>query len=136
MRAFHVYLNFDGTTRDAMTFYAKALDAQLVIQTFGDAGVPGPPGSENRVMHATITKGSSVIMASDTMPGMEFRQGNNFHISIDCESKEELQRYFSALGEGGKVTMPPADQFWGAHFGMLTDRFGIGWMFNYQFTQH
>jgi PhnB protein len=136
MKAFQVYLNFDGNCREAMTFYQRALDAELEIQSFGDVQMEGPPGSENRIMHARLSKGGNVVMASDTMPGMQFTQGNNFHINIDCDSTEELERYFSALGDGGKVTMEPQDTFWGARFGMLVDRFGVGWMFNCELKKH
>jgi len=63
---------------------------------------------------------------------MPFKQGNNFSICINCESLQELERLFTALGERGKVTMPLQDRFWGARFGMLTDQFGINWMFNFE----
>lgn len=130
MRAFQPYLNFDGNARDAMTFYQKCVDGELVIQTFGDVKAPGPPGTENRVMHARLSKGSAVVMASDTMPGMPFKPGNTFWVNVDCESVPEIEKLFAAFAEGGKVTMPLADQFWGARFGMLVDKFGINWMFN------
>jgi PhnB protein len=132
MKAVQPYLNFDGNTRDAMTFYNECFDGELSIQTFGDVHAPGPPGSESRVMHARVTKGPVMLMASDTMPGMPFAQGNDIHINIDCESAEEIETLFGALGQGGKVTMPLQDQFWGARFGMLVDKFGIHWMFNYE----
>lgn len=133
MKAFQVYLNFDGNCREAMTFYQRALGAEMEIQTFGDVKMEMPPGSENRVMHARITKGNSaVLMASDTMPGHAFTMGTNFHVNIDCDSDDELDRYYTALSEGGKASMPPQDTFWGARFGMLTDRFGVNWMFNHQ----
>lgn len=74
-------------------------------------------------------------MASDTMPGMPLQQGNNFAVSIECDSNEEVDRLFAALGENGKANMPVQDMFWGARFGMLTDQFGIQWMFNFQHTQ-
>ncbi len=86
MKTFQPYLNFDGNTREAMAFYQKCLDAELSVQTFGDANIPGPPGSENRVMHAHLQKGTAVVMASDTMPGQPFTQGTNLHINIDCET--------------------------------------------------
>jgi PhnB protein len=130
MKAFQPYLNFDGNTREAMTFYSKCLGGKLDIQTFGDVKAPGPPGSENRVMHARIDSGPAVLMASDTMPGMAFTKGNNVHINVDCDSVDEIERIFKAMSEGGKVTMPLQDQFWGARFGMLVDKFGMNWMFN------
>jgi len=130
MKSIHPYLNFDGETRDAMTFYAKCLDAELVIQSFRDSGMESPPGGEDRTIHAMITKGNVVIMASDTMPGERLVKGNNVWINIDCTDTAEQDKLFAALGEGGTVVMPLADQFWGARFGMLNDRFGLGWMFN------
>jgi PhnB protein len=65
------------------------------------------------------------------MPGMLFQQGSNFSISIDCESVEETEKLFNAFGENGKITMPVQETFWAARFGMLTDQFGINWMFNF-----
>ncbi|MEO8623477.1 MAG: VOC family protein [bacterium] len=128
MKAFQPYLNFDGTTREAMTFYQKSLDAELTMQTFGETGAPGP--AEDRIMHARLTKGAAVLMASDSMPGMPLAVGNNVWVNIDCESIPEIEQYFTALSEGGTVIMPLADQFWGARFGMLADKFGINWMLN------
>ena len=130
VKSFQPYLNFDGNTREAMEFYHKCLGGNLSIQTFGDVRAPGPPGSENRVMHARLDRGNAVLMASDTMPGMQFNAGNNVHVNVDCESVEEIERIFKAMSEGGNVVMPLADQFWGAKFGMLVDKFGMHWMFN------
>lgn len=131
MKAFVPYLNFDGNTREAMEFYHKCMGpgAELNIQTFGEAqGEKGP--AADRVMHAQITGGSMNLMASDTMPGMPLIVGNNVWVTQVCESVEEIDRLFAAFVEGGQVVMPLATQFWGARFGMLTDKFGIHWMFN------
>ena len=129
MKSFDPYLNFDGNTREAMEFYQKCLGAELTIQTFGEAKAPFP-GMEDRIMHARLVSGPAVLMASDAMPGKPITVGNNVWVNQDCESVDEIERLFKAFGEGGKVVMPLADQFWGARFGMLTDRFGINWMFN------
>jgi PhnB protein len=140
MKEIVTYLNFDGTTREAMTFYAKCLGAALELHTFGDS-MPGgmPPGMESakdRIIHARLTKGStSLLMASDGMPGMPLQAGNNFSVSVHCESAEEVDRFFAALGEGGKIRMPLQDASWGARFGMLTDKFGIQWMFNFEYPK-
>ena len=131
MKSFGPYLHFDGNTREAMTFYQKCLDAELEIQTFGDVKAPFP-GSEDRVMHARLSKGSAVLMASDPMADAPFIPGNNVWLSQDCESIEEIERLFLAFGEGGHVIMPLEDTFWGARFGMLTDKFGTQWMFNHE----
>ena len=130
MKAFQPYLNFDGTTKHAMTFYQQCLGGNLEVQSFKDVGAPAPPGSEDRTMHARLAGGTAVLMASDSQPGAPFIQGNNVWVSVDCDSIEEIERIFPAMAEGGKVVMPLADQFWGARFGMLTDKFGINWMFN------
>ena len=132
MRAFHTYLNFDGNTREAMTFYQKCLDARLSLQTFRDAKMDVPKGAEDRIVHARLEKGDAILMASDTQPGMPFTPGNNFSISIACDSAAEIEKFFTAFGAGGRVTMPLQDTFWNARFGMLTDRFGVNWMFNYE----
>ena len=130
MRALIPYLNFDGNTSDAMKFYQQCLGGQLEMQTFAEAKVPGPPGSENRVIHARLQSGDAVLMASDSPPGTPVSAGNNVHINVDCASIDEIERVFKAFSQGANVTMPLADQFWGARFGMLTDKFGMNWMFN------
>ena len=131
MKGFQTYLNFNGNAREAMTFYKDCLGGDLFVQTFAESG-PGPNQSLDRIMHARLTIGSAILMASDTMPGMRFVQGNNFAVNVACESMEEIERYFTAFSKGGKVTMPLADQFWGARFGMIEDQFGVNWMFNYE----
>jgi PhnB protein len=118
-----------------MTFYAKCLDAELQIQSFSDTGMGDDPATADRTMHARLEKGPMILMASDSQPGAPFTRGNNFFICLDCESAEELERLHSALGDGGTVLMAPQDTFWGARFSMLTDRFGVGWMFNFQLSQ-
>ena len=133
MKEIGAYLYFDGNCREAMTFYASGLGLDLQMTPFSD--MPGDRLNEagDRIMHARLTKGpAALLMASDTMPGMPFDPGNNFSVSVASESLEEIERVFGALSEGGKITMPLADQFWGARFGMLVDRFGIQWMFTFE----
>lgn len=137
MKELVTYLTFDGNCREAMTFYAEALGGALQLMTPGDMGNHGPEA--DRIMHSNIKWGGpqggrATLMASDTMNATPFTlyRGNNFAISIDCDSAEEEDRYFKALGVGGKVTMELQDTFWGARFGMLTDKFGIAWMFNFE----
>ena len=132
MKSINPYLNFDGNTREVMQHYARVLGAELEIQSFGDVGMGDTPEMKDRTMHASLKKGDVVIMASDTMPGIPFAMGNNVWININCESDEEIERLFKALGEGGTAIMPLADQFWGAKFGMLKDRYGMHWMFNFE----
>jgi PhnB protein len=137
MKQLNTYLTFDGNCRDAMTFYEKCLGGELHLMPFSDAQgqCDLPADAKDRVMHACLSKGGVLLMASDAMPGMALKEGNNFSINISCESRQEIEKLFAALGESGKITMPLQDTFWGAHFGMLTDRFGINWMFNYEYPK-
>ena len=132
MKEMVTYLNFDGNCRDAMKFYERSLGGELHIMPFSEAQFDYPKEAKDRIIHARLAKGSAVLMASDTMPDMPFKPGNNFAICINCESSQELEKLFTAVGENGKVTMPLQDTFWGARFGMLTDQFGINWMFNFE----
>ena len=129
MKAFQPYLNFDGKTREAMAFYQQCLGGQLDIQTYADTHA-AKPGSEDRVIHARLSNGSAVLMASDSPVGMAVKHGNGVYVNVDCDSVEEIERIFKAMSVGANVTAPLADQFWGARFGMLTDKFGLNWMFN------
>jgi len=134
MKEIVTFLNFDGNCREAMEFFKHCLAADLFLLPYSE--VPGDLLGEakkekDRIMHATLTKGSfTLLMASDSMPGAPFQQGNNFAAMVHCESLQEIERLFAALGEKGNVTMSLQDTFWGARFGTLTDRFGIHWMFN------
>jgi PhnB protein len=130
VKAIQAYLNFDGDTREAMSFYKECLGGTLTLQTFGEIDPNTPADSKDRVMHARLEKDSAVLMASDTMKGNPFYKGNNLWLNNDCSSVEELDRVFVALSQGGTVLMPPANQFWGARFAMLIDKFGVNWMCN------
>lgn len=126
------YINFNGNCREAMTFYASCFDGQLEVQTFADA--PPDVGLEknNNILHARLTKDDFLIMASDCPdPTLEQVPGNNISLAVDCKSIDEVNKLFNAVGNGGKILMPLQDTFWGARFGMLIDKFGIHWMFNY-----
>ena len=126
------YLNFDGTAAKALELYQRALGAKVMqVSRFGEAkGMDVPPDAKDRVLHASIQLGEGYVMMSDTMPGMPAPTGNNVHVSLNCDDVADMERKFEALAAGGKVTMPLQDTFWGARFGMLTDAFGINWMFN------
>jgi PhnB protein len=135
MNATNVYLNFDGNCREAMTFYAKCLGGEPNFTTFAQ----GPPevaalakDASDRMLHAELHSGPVVLMASDLMPGMAFHKGNNFSISISCDTLAEMERLFAALSDEGAVTMAMHDAFWGGRFGMLTDQFGIQWMLSFR----
>jgi PhnB protein len=131
MKTVTPYLMFNGTCREAMTFYKECLGAELHLMPFvDDKGQPLQDPSA-RIMHAQITVGGrSILQASDVRPEDNLTSGNNFQVSIDCESVEEIDRLFGAFRDGAKIRLPLGTMFWGARFGMLTDRFGTLWMFN------
>jgi PhnB protein len=129
MNAINAYLNFDGNTREAMTFYAETLGAEVKIQSNKEAGM-AEGNDPDRTIHAHLHKGPIVLMASDSQPGVPFIQGNNFYICVDCENRPEIERLFTAFSSGGRVLMELQDTFWGARFGMCIDKYGVGWMFN------
>lgn len=122
-----------------MRFYEKALGGKLTeIHRFGSMpkqdGFSLTPEQEAMVMHVGLElSDGQMIMASDTLPGLgpSHVAGTNYSISVHPDSRADADRIFGALGQGGAVTMPLADQFWGDYFGSLTDQFGINWMVNY-----
>ena len=131
------YLSFNGNCREALDFYRSVFGGEyVIIQTFGD-GPPDmgvPESDRDKIMHATLTVGDGVIMGSD-MPsnfGPPPVVGNNFSLSYPTQSREETDELFAKMSEGGKVTMPLQDMFWGSYFGACTDKFGINWQFDYE----
>ncbi len=124
------YLNFDGQTREAMSFYQSILGGELKMQTFGESGMPTDPHFANRIIHADLRNESLSFMASDGDATHPVKMGNNIHMSIVGTEEALLTKYFHALAEGGKIDMPLAKQFWGDIYGQLTDKFGVHWMFN------
>ena len=131
MKEVNAYLTFDGNCREAMKFYEQCLGAELELTTFGDMPGEVSAAAKDRIMHARLAKGSTILMASDTMPGMPLNKGNNCSIAVHCESRQEIERLFTAFSKNAQIRMPLEDTNWGAHFGMLTDQYGIQWMFNY-----
>lgn len=139
MATVNPYLMFDGNCREAFDFYKNAFENDFADYSFfGDMppqeGVP--PLSEEqkkRVMHVKLKiSEETYLYGSDIFPGTPaFSVGDNFSVSIAADSREETAKLFTRLSEGGKVTMPLADTFWGAYFGMWRDKFGIDWMINF-----
>jgi uncharacterized glyoxalase superfamily protein PhnB/uncharacterized protein YndB with AHSA1/START domain len=137
------YLNFPGTTEEAMNHYKKILRGEFVgrgLQRFGDIAMPkdAPPLNEKDrklIIHAELRiQGGHILMATDAPESMGFtmQYGNNMHINLEPGSREETERLFRELSAGGKVTMPLQDMFWGAYFASFTDKYGINWMLNHQ----
>ena len=136
MKSLEIYLTFKGNCKEAIEYYAGVFGGEITIMnTFAemppDPDHPMPEELKDQIMHCTLQlKPGVILMASDTMEG-DVVQGTNFTISVVPDSKEEVDALCAAMSEGGQVTMPPADTFWGAYFGMCTDKFGVNWMFNY-----
>ena len=126
------YLKFDGTCREAFEFYRSCLGGDFdSAMTFRD----GPPGmgvadeSLDKMMHISLPIGSCVLMGCDDVPGFGPPTvfGDNFWVSLRVDSREEADSVFAKMSEGGQVTVPMEDMFWGSYFGALVDRFGINW---------
>lgn len=135
------YLNFDGNAEEAMNFYKGVFGGDLMGPAMRWGEAPGcgegefklADGDKNKVMHMALPiSDGNVIMASDLITGMEpgLNVGNNVTIAVGPNSREEADRIFSGLSEGGEVRMPMMDAFWGGYFGSFVDRFGINWLIN------
>ena len=128
------YLLFNGRCEEALEFYRNALGAEVeMLSRFKDAPDPGmtQPGMENKVMHASFRVGETLLMASDGGGGGQPRF-EGFSLSILVPDEEKADKVFKALASGGKITMPLEKTFWAPKFGMLEDRFGVGWMVSVQ----
>jgi len=129
------YLNFEGRCEEALEFYRGALGAEVtMLMRFKDSPEPCepgmvPPGTEDKVMHSSFRIGESTVMASDGFCGGKPRF-DGFSLSLSAANGPEAERLFAALAEGGEVKQPLTQTFFSSHFGMVTDRFGVGWMVN------
>jgi PhnB protein len=132
MTQINAYLNFNGHTREAMSFYKECLGGELVMQKIAESPMAAQMPSEMgpKILHSSLTNNAIILMASDCM-GAAIVNGNNIALCINCSSEEEITRFFNNLATAGKVNEPLQQSFWGATFGSLTDKFGIHWMFNY-----
>ena len=126
------YLFFAGRCDEALAFYRKALGAEVeMLMRFNESPEPPPPGMlqagfENKVMHASFRIRGVQLMASDGCDDKCKFEG--FRLALAVPSEAEAQRAFNALSEGGSVQMPLTKTFWSPCYGMVTDRFGVGWM--------
>jgi len=127
------YLNFNGRCEEALDFYRGALGAEVTMllrfKDNPDPPQPGcaTPGTENKVMHASFNIGGTNLMASDgRCTGSTAFEG--FSLSISASTEAEADKLFNALADGGKIQMPLGKTFFSPRFGMVEDRFGMGWM--------
>ena len=140
MATVNVYLTFNGNCEEAFNFYKSVFGGEFpYIGRFGDMP-PSEDGKQvseeekNKIMHVSLPISRETMLMGSDVGGewsSNFKEGNNFSLSLNANSREEAEKLFNALSEGGMVKMPLEDTFWGAYFGMWTDKFGINWMVNY-----
>ena len=137
MTTINPYLTFDGTCEAAFEFYKTILGGDFqYVGKFSDmpTNPEMPPMSDedkNKIMHISLPiSNETTLMGSDYLHGFgpDLVEGNNFSISINCKTVEEVDRIFSGLSDGGIVKMPLNKTFWGSYFGMFVDKYGIHWM--------
>ena len=142
MATINPYLNFNGKAEEVFNFYKSIFGGEFAtVSRYGE--MPGcdemqegnklSESDKDKIMHIALPIGKSdVLMASDIPESMgQLTNGNNFSISISTVSREETEKLFNGLSDGGKVTMPLAKTFWSEYFGMCSDKFGILWMVNF-----
>jgi PhnB protein len=134
-----VYLNFNRNTEEAFNFYKSVFQTDFIGEVARMGDVPNSDGPEmaeadkNLVMHVALPLlGDFVLMGTDAPESMGFKlnAGNNMFINLEPDTRAQTERLFNALAQGGTITMPLQDMFWGDYFGSLTDQFGVQWMFN------
>lgn len=133
------YINYDGNCEEAFNYYKTVFGGEFsMFSRFSEMppqeGMELSPEDMNKIMHVSLPVGkSAVLMGSDV--GGEWAKGltvgNNITLSISADTKEQADSFFASLSEGGKVTMPMENTFWGSYFGMCTDKFGINWMISF-----
>jgi PhnB protein len=124
------YITFNGNCEEAVNYYKDVLGGELLfIQRYGESPMKGM-GDDNNVMHCTLKVGETHIMASDSPEGQPTTAGSNISLAIGSNDPAGAEKMFEKMAEGGSVTMPMQQTFWAERFGMLTDKFGINWMFN------
>ena len=135
------YLFFNGRCEEAIEFYKKAIGAEVqMLMRFKESPEPPPPGMvppgfENKIMHASFRVGQTLVMASDgcSTDGPKFE---GFSLSLAVSTPAEVDQIFNGLAAGGKVGMPLTKTFWSPRFGMVTDKFGVGWMVTVMVDAH
>jgi len=125
------YLTFNGNCEEALHFYETVFNGEITsVNRYEGAPMPMPPGYENKILHASLQFEGNTIMLCDAMPGSDYTPGNNYSLSVNIPQVITMDALFYKLAQGGTITMPLQDTFWGARFGMIKDKFGMNWMFN------
>jgi PhnB protein len=123
------YITFDGNAKEALDFYQRVFGGEVSVNTFAEFG--GPPEKGDQIMHGQLeTDAGFTLMAADPAPGQTLSPGNNHSVSLSGDDADMLRGYWSALSDGGTVTVPLEKQMWGDEFGMCVDSYGVAWMVN------
>ena len=132
MTQLNAYINFAGNTREAMNFYKSCLGGELEIMEFEGSAIEEhmPSEMKHSVLHSMLTNGGIRLMASDMPNPAGITVGNNISLILDCDSTEEIHRFYNNLAEGGTPDHPVQPAFWGGIFGHLVDKYGIAWLLN------
>jgi len=133
MAEMNAYLKFQGNCREAMTFYHSCLGGNLNLMTIGETPAVRdqmPVVMHSLIMHAVLTRGSVMLMGSDMIGAEVYTQGNALTICLVCKSREEIDTLYTKLSEGGKMTTPLAEMFFGL-YSDFTDKYGFNWMLQY-----
>ena len=131
------YLTLSGNTREVLEFYKSIFGGNIEIMTWSEApdevcgGAEKKAAIKDNVMHGCLTNESFMLMAADSVQDPS-QAVNSTHLSFNCTSVDEIDSLFKKLSDGGTITMPLDNTFWGARFGMLTDKYGVPWMLNCQ----
>ena len=124
------YLMFNGDCERALNFYAKTIGGEIKhLSRYEGSPAESMSADKQKVMHATFEGNGFTLMAADGSQE-PVNNASNIHLTLDFKDSHAMENVFKAMSEEGKVTMPLQDTFWDAKFGMLTDKFGINWMFN------
>lgn len=137
MTTINAYINFNGRCTEAMSFYQDCIGGELSIQKISESPLAAqcPAAMQDQVLHATLSKGSLLLMGSDMQDPGGYKYGLNVALSLNCSSEEEINELFTGLSAGGTIIDPLKVQFWGAMFGVFNDKFGIRWMLHYDKNQ-
>jgi PhnB protein len=141
MATLNPYLNFNGNTEEAFNFYKSVFGGDFItLQRFKDTPEGGDlsPADGEKIMHVSLPIGKgNILMATDAMEsmGQKLIVGNHFYLSLEADSKEEADKLYNGLSDGGKIEQPLQDAFWGAYFGMFADKFGVKWMINFTYKK-
>jgi PhnB protein len=143
MKQINPYLNFNGNTEEAFTFYRSIFGGEFLtlmrFKDFGDNPMGIPEHEQQKIAHIALPLGAgNMLMATDNVEswGRPLTMGNNFYISIEPETAAEAERLFAALSDGGRVEMPLQKTEWAESYGSCVDRYGVQWMVNYAGNVH